>query len=385
MRIAILSPVYLPDVGGAELGAHELAKTLIKKGHEVVVITPRKKLSWPQYEVLDGVKVIRFFCASPIQRGVGWYQWAATYASLGRILRQFRPDVLNMHYIQHTGYAGDYWARRLGIPTVVTLVGYDVYDPSVQLPEHWVNKMRRTLSKQERLVAASSFVKDTLIERFEVDADKIQIIPYGVDTTRFKPGTDGSEIRARYGIGHDEIVAIAVQRLDVRKGLAFLLDAIARLKTESGPAVRFLICGRGPEKERLQEYAKRLDIEDRVIFAGYVADEELPQYYQAADLFVLHSLHEGLGIVVLEAMASGLPPIITDAGGTVDMVVDQEDGLVVPAKAPVPLAAALRRLAEEPDLRRRLAARARASVVERFRWDLIADQYVGVFNAAFRN
>jgi glycosyltransferase involved in cell wall biosynthesis len=149
------------------------------------------------------------------------------------------------------------------------------------------------------------------------------------------------------------------------------------------PGARFLIVGDGPERAMLERHAASAGIAQHVSFVGRKDNRtELPAYYAAADVFAFHTLHEGMGIVLLEALASGCPVVTTAAGGTVDIVRDGDSGLLVPPGDANAFAGAVIRLLRDSTLRAALRARARRTAETEFDWDVVAGRYLDVFEAA---
>src|SRR5439155_9215889 len=150
------------------------------------------------------------------------------------------------------------------------------------------------------------------------------------------------------------------------------------------PDTRFLIVGDGPERRTLERLALARGPEGRVIFAGAVGNTSLAAYYAASDLFLFHTFHEGLGIVLLEAIASGVPVVTTAAGGTVDIVRDGENGAVVPAGDHRALATAAIRLLRDDAARRVMGRNGRELAEREFDWNVVVGRYVDVFARARR-
>ncbi|MBI4769228.1 MAG: glycosyltransferase family 4 protein, partial [Chloroflexi bacterium] len=181
------------------------------------------------------------------------------------------------------------------------------------------------------------------------------VVPFAVDTDRFHPAARPP---------HPELNLLFVGRLRHYKGVDVLLEAMGQI-----PDGRLTIVGGGPEMPRLKSLAVRLGLVERVQFSGEVGDADLPGCYQQADIFVLPSISraESFGIVLLEAMASGLPCVTTEVGtGTSWVVQDGVTGLVVPPSDPAALAGAIRRLAGDAALRARMGAAGRARVEAEF-------------------
>ena len=375
-------PWFLPVDGGAEHGAFELARRLTARGHTVSIVTPQLRAEWPLQESMDGVDVHRYPVATVGRRDRTAAIVAASMRHLGSLWRRLSPDVINQHYLLPTGIAGQWWATRLGIPTVTTLIGMDVYDPDYRPAGIWRFLMRRAIRQASAVTCISTFVRDVVQREYPpAPGVECRLIPYGVDVKRFHQDA-ATEVRRRHGIEDDELLVLAVQRLYPRKGVTTLVDAAA-LVAQQIPNVRFLIVGPGPEREALERHAATLGVAERMAFVGRKDNyRELPAYYAAADVFALHTLHEGLGIVLLEALASGCAVVTTAAGGTLDIVRDGDTGLLVPPGDAQAFAAALIRVLRDPPLKSALRARARCAAETEFDWDVVVGRYLEVFEAA---
>ncbi|ARZ70516.1 glycosyltransferase family 4 protein [Streptomyces sp. HU2014] len=210
----------------------------------------------------------------------------------------------------------------------------------------------------------------------EAAARMVQLPP-GVDEKTFHPGSGGAEVRARLGLT-DRPVVVCVSRLVPRKGQDTLIQAMPRILAAVPDAV-LLIVGGGPYGDDLRKLAEETGVADAVRFTGPVPWEELPAHYGAGDVFAMPCRTrrggldvEGLGIVYLEASATGLPVIAGDSGGAPDAVLDGETGYVVRGGSPADTADRVVTLLGDPELRRRMGERGRSWVEERWRWDLLA-------------
>src|SRR5450631_1197643 len=197
----------------------------------------------------------------------------------------------------------------------------------------------------------------------------------GVDTAAFHPGAGGSAIRDRLGLAGRPVV-VCVSRLVKRKGQDTLIRAWPLVRAAGDPVL--LLVGSGPETGRLRRLARELGVADSVVFTGQVPDGGLPAYYDAGDVFAMPCRTrrrgldvEGLGIVYLEASATGLPVIAGDSGGAPDAVLDGETGYVVPGRDPATVADRVAGLLADPVLARRMGARGRAWVEECWRWESV--------------
>ncbi|MFI9309260.1 glycosyltransferase family 4 protein [Streptomyces triculaminicus] len=212
----------------------------------------------------------------------------------------------------------------------------------------------------------------------EAAARMIQLPP-GVDEKTFHPGSGGDEVRARLGLT-DRPVVVCVSRLVPRKGQDTLIRAMPRILAAEPEAV-LLVVGGGPYEKDLRRLAADTGVAHAVRFTGAVPWEELPAHYGAGDVFAMPCRTrrggldvEGLGIVYLEASATGLPVVAGDSGGAPDAVLDGETGYVVRGGSPEDAADRIVTLLGDAELRRRMGERGREWVEERWRWDLLAER-----------
>ncbi|MFJ8127198.1 glycosyltransferase family 4 protein [Streptomyces hydrogenans] len=210
-------------------------------------------------------------------------------------------------------------------------------------------------------------------------AGRMVQLPPGVDEKTFHPGSGGDEVRARLGLT-DRPVVVCVSRLVPRKGQDTLIRALPRILRRVPDAV-LLIVGGGPYEQDLRRLAVETGVTASVRFTGAVPWSELPAHYGAGDVFAMPCRTrrggldvEGLGIVYLEASATGLPVVAGDSGGAPDAVLDGETGWVVRGESAEDTADRVTTLLLDPELRARMGERGRAWVEEKWRWDLLAER-----------
>ena len=210
-------------------------------------------------------------------------------------------------------------------------------------------------------------------------AERMVQLPPGVDEKTFHPSSGGDAIRARLGLA-DRPVVVCVSRLVPRKGQDTLVLAMPRILAAEPDAV-LLIVGGGPYEKELRKLARETGVADSVRFTGAVPWAELPAHYGAGDVFAMPCRTrrggldvEGLGIVYLEASATGLPVVAGDSGGAPDAVLDGETGWVVRGGVPEEAADRIVVLLGDAELRRRMGERGREWVEEKWRWDLLAEE-----------
>ncbi|MQS11890.1 glycosyltransferase family 4 protein [Streptomyces kaniharaensis] len=219
----------------------------------------------------------------------------------------------------------------------------------------------------------------------EAAARMVQLPP-GVDETTFNPGSGGGEVRRRLGLA-DRPVVVCVSRLVPRKGQDTLIEAMPQILADVPDAV-LLIVGGGPYRADLEKLADARGVRSAVRFTGSVPWEELPAHYGAGDVFAMPCRTrrggldvEGLGIVYLEASATGLPVVAGDSGGAPDAVLEGETGYVVPGGSATAAAERIVRLLRDEELRRRMGEAGRRWVERSWRWDLLAGRLTSLLAA----
>ncbi|MGH7204743.1 MAG: glycosyltransferase family 4 protein [Nitrospiraceae bacterium] len=378
MRILVLTPTFLPVVGGAELVLFEVYRRLALR-HEVCLVTPvlapallRDQAS-QEYDDAVPFPVERYhdrlsFMMIPGHR---WSGGAIPPFSLSAIaavraaVRRFHPDVLNVHYLMPTGLAGVVADRWLGLPTVVTMNGRDVPGPGV--PVLWRWWQRAILALVTDVTYGSHYCQTALYSGARARG---QIVYNGVEIP--PPLGDGHSVRRALGIPAEEPLIFALQRLGTEKRVDVLLHALRRCREQTSAGM-LMIGGKGPEEGRLRSLADELGIQKQVRFVGYIPKEQLSSYFLACDLFAFHSTFETFGVVVAQAMSYGRAVVTVRNTALPEVLGD--GGLLVKTGDWQGFGDALARLVEDEALRRRLGEAGRTRAEALFNWDRIAEQY----------
>jgi phosphatidylinositol alpha-1,6-mannosyltransferase len=236
--------------------------------------------------------------------------------------------------------------------------------------------LRRIGGSCDAVTYLGPYFRDRLAPALGRSTRLVRLAP-GVDVETFRPDLDGTELRARYGLIGRPIV-LCVSRLVPRKGQDTLIRALPRVRAEIADAALLLV-GTGPYRTRLAALAADLGVGEAVVFAGGVPHAELPRHYAVGDVFAMPCRTrrggldvEGLGIVYLEASASGLPVVVGASGGAPDAVQDGETGFVVDGRDEAAVAQRLVRLLRDESLRRRMGRAGRSWVERDWRWDSAA-------------
>lgn len=295
------------------------------------------------YEVMDGIPVYRpRYVSVPgiMKRLDGRLMAAGAWPVVRRIQQDFRPTLVDAHFLYPDGYAATLLAKRLSVPVTITIRGSK---------DEWLIGtsrepfLRKALERATKLFAVSEALKRDVAVRLGQPAAKVAVIGNGVDLARFSR-VDRSEARARLGIDAAARVVIGVGALNERKGFHRVIPLLPALRV-TVPNLLYLIVGGGTTQAdlrgSLEKLAKEHGVEDIVRFCGPQPQDKLKWYFGASDVFALATAHEGWANVFLEAMACGLPVITTDVGGNAEVVRGPEYGTLVPYWDPVGFSAAL--------------------------------------------
>lgn len=342
-RLCIVTHTFLPHVGGIERVVYEQSKRLMRLGYDVTVLTSRMRT--PKSYVVGGIKV---HCYDSLNAAFGL---GIPYPIPN--INNFEPffqcvkqsDLIHVH--GHP-YLSSLYAAKLakfsGKPVVLTQHNtFIAYGGSVWDHIEWWNDAtvgKQVLKSSDRIIVVSNATKNYVLS-LGADSSKTTVIHNGVDINRFKPSNQMRTIvRRKLGISDDAIVALTVRRLVYKNGIDTLIDS-ARITLRQNPRIVFLVVGTGPDREAVQMQIQQLGISDRFRLTGFVSDADLPAYYNAADLFVLPSKSgEGLPLVALEAISTGLPVIATNVGGISEVMVEG-GGKLVSAGRPEEMAKAI--------------------------------------------
>ncbi|HEX2031542.1 MAG TPA: glycosyltransferase family 4 protein [Actinomycetota bacterium] len=365
MKVLLVCPYAWDAPGGVQVHVRELGARLRERGHEVRALGPALGTAGE-----DGTDVVGRAIRVPYQGTVAPICFSAgSFARIRRAITELRPDVVHVHE-PLVPSASMLAVLAGGRPAVATFHAHAERSRLLDVAAPLVRPVWRRLDARIAVSrAAASFVGSRL-------GDRIAVIPNGVDVERFATGSAAEDLPAGRRI-------LWVGRLDRQKGFPVAVRAFAELAARE-PDLWLVVGGEGRDRSALD--ALSADVRERVVMLGAVSRDRLPAYHAGADVFVSPALgQESFGLVLVEAMAAGVPVVATDIAGYREVVRDGVDGLLVPPGDHAALASAVRRVLSEPALAGslRVAGRARAAsydwgaVVER-----IEEVYRGVARAA---
>ena len=383
--------IFEDHPGGSRVVARELAQGLLKRGHAVTFLV-RAKEGRPDSETVEnGTKVIRYGVPSG---GFRAYVTAGRNAC-ERLLRSERFDIAHTHFAYSA--VGPLQVLPKTVPHVRSFYGpwhdegYVEDKQNGQGPRAYAARqahyfLRRRIEQQNlrrsRTVIVLSDHSQREVLGLKFPEGRIVKIPGGADTARFVPAPHGkAAARAALGLPQDGPLLLSIRRLAPRMGLDNLIRALPAVR-QAVPAVRLLIGGKGPEHARLQRLIQDLGLDNCVQLLGFLPDDQLAAYYQAADLFVLPTLAlEGFGLVTTEALACGTPVLGTPVGATPELLAPLDPRLIAGSADPAGLAQSITAFLSE-DWRHSLTpSRLRAYILDHYTWDRTTAQTEQVYSA----
>lgn len=359
----------------------DISEEIASKGHRITVVTSRYE-SLPEHEETNGVTIIRLPVVMRGKKDVASLPSMISYVPLciwkaASLLRRERFDIINTHFAIPSGPAGQYISDKYGIANVLTIHGGDIFDPSKSLSPHDTVGLRQTVRKMlkmaDRVVAASSDTKSNAEKYYGVDR-KIDIVPLGI-----RPSAYSAKGREDLGLPGDKRVFSTIGRLVKRKNIEDLLHIVKEIQI-STPSV-LLIMGDGPEKEFIEGRIRDLRLNGAVRLLGRVSEEQKYEYLNASDAYLSTAIHEGFGIVFLEAMECGLPVICYDRGGQRDFLKNAKTGYLVELGNKAEFVSRLNDLLKSPSLRAEIRSHNKEYVKE-FHIGHVAEKYLSIFREA---
>jgi len=401
MHLLFVSDVSIARViGGAERVLYEQCTRLVRKGHEVHVLTRRLPSHETDSETVAGVREWRY--------AVNWTSsppFFTTTLRNGRrlfegIQKEVSFEILNFHQ-PFSAYAVLRSRDSLKMPIIYTChsLAFEEFRSRNRMPSNPLGRViygvnlqvrkfieRKALVASDRFVVLSRFTAEKLEEVYGVPVSRSRIIPGGADLEKFRPPWGGAErmaIRRRLTLPEHKVILFTVRNLVPRMGLDQLLYAMKKVAGVH-PEVLLVIGGSGPLRNSLVALVKDLGLSNHVLFAGFIPEELLPDYYRMADLFVLPTVElEGFGLITPEALASGLPVVGTPVGGTSEILGRFDESFLFRDASAKSMAekisekiAAFR---ENPALREEIAARCRVFAEQYYSWERNVEELEGVF------
>jgi glycosyltransferase involved in cell wall biosynthesis len=389
MKIGVITSVY-PEFKGDPHGifVHRLMREISKNGHDVYIIAPYS--GGETDYILEGVNVEKFNYFYPkrfqklcgrsgmidnVKEGIFVKFQLLTFLLFNIIYscsKLNRMDIVHVHWPIPNGLGALFLKYIYKIPYINTIYGEEIY---LSKRYHTMSIIKLFVNNSSKTIMISNGTLKASINE-GLKKENLEIIPFGVDTAFFRPiNTEKNE---------NIFQILSIGYLIERKGFDYLIKAVKEV-SKSHSNVRLKIVGSGPLETQIKNLIKEQQLESKIQILSNVTDEKLLETYNSSDLFVLPSIvdsqgnTEGLGVVLLEAMACKLPVIASNIGGIPDIVHDNITGRLVQQKDILGLSNAITELIEDENLRKRLAFNGYEMVKGHFSWKQIAKEYIEIY------
>lgn len=388
MKIVISTDIYYPMINGVAVFSRNLATGLKKRGHQVMVLAPsitgkfgvekdeeggftvvrqksRRMYLYPDQieKVPDGKKVLGVKVPQLVYKN-GLHVSYNPYSDIKRVLDEFKPDIIHNQTPGPLALAVFRYAKKRDIPIVSTDHAYpDNLTQQVKLPElakkpinkamnaYFLSFLRRS---EYATMPTEQAITDLLPKNRRFFKVPVVAISNGIDLSRFAKGRANSEIYDKYNIPKKAPIVLYVGRVDPEKSLDVLMYAFVDV-LQKVPDAHLVIVGDGTARRKLEEIAEEEEISSHVHFTGRVVGDDLPQIYRTATVFAITSKTETQSIVVMEAMASGLPVVAIRAGAVPELVKHGKNGYIYEPDDKDSVARGIIRILSDQDLREKLS------------------------------
>jgi L-malate glycosyltransferase len=352
MRVVLFSP-------GKSSHTHKWAMYYKEHGIDVTVITFKDHYSEENAKEVKTLVLPKFL--------PGKLSYLPAVLALKKLLAKIKPDILHAHFISSYGFVG---ALANYHPFFVSVWGTDIYKfPAKSMLNRRIVEF--TLGKADVICSTS---RSMASETAKYTNKKIEVTPFGVNISLFSPKDGGNEEKLVIGIA---------KGLDDIYGFRDLFKAFAILKTKFDN-LELHIIGDGPMREEYEALCRTLQIESAVKFIGRIPNIKVPIYMNCMDIVALPSYEDSFGVTAVEAMACGIPVVVSDVDGLREVVLENETGLVVPQGNPEELAAAIEKLLKDKDLRLEMGKKGVEHVLQNYDWNDNAAYMVKLYESCIK-
>lgn len=320
----------MPGISGVITVIENYRKELERQGHQVYIFAPE----YPNHQEKNP-RVFRF--KSVDTRSKIAYPLPIIFSPrIGNIVKKLKLDIIHTQQFFVCGQLAWYYAKKFNIPLISSHhtryeLYADIYLSIFALPKEISRPLARLLcaffaDTCDLVIVPTKDVKKLLLK--DKVKKPIEVLPSGIELEKFH-NKNPQLLRKKYNVNKDDILLMTASRLCPEKNIYFLLKTFKQIASYHSN-VRFMIVGEGISKKLLENQSNRLDIKHKIIFTGEVPYEKMPDYYSIADIFVFSSLTETQGLIIIEAMATGLPVVAINANGVKDMIVNGNNGFLTP-------------------------------------------------------
>lgn len=379
MRIAFFTNCYKPLINGVVSSIVSLKDAYKKKGHQLYIFTPRVE----GYIEEEEENVFRYHSVN-LTTKVNYPIAIPMSIKASEVIKQFNPDIIHMHHPFVLSMPAIMYAERLKIPKILTIhTQYERYAHYVSpIPRIVTNEAIRriifNLADKVDVITTPSQSMKMLINLYKIKKE-IVVVPNAINLSEFqKQDKEKIQIlKKQLGLNKTDVVMVYVGRISYEKNVDKIINAMGLTYKKGIRNMKLLLVGDGPAKKQLQHQIESLGIEKLVTMVGSINSDLVKYYYQLSDLFLFASTSETFGMVIVEALASGIPVLAVKGPGIVDIITDGFDGILVEDDI-FQFAQGLEQLIIDEGLRRRLAKGA-LKTAQLYSADTVSEQMLSLY------
>ena len=385
LKVGMVTGIYPPLIGGPAQQVSVMSKKLCEEGFHVSVITPQVR-NTPEYEKKDGVEIYRVIASTPVRSLKLLSKVASITTSLLDLIKHKKINLLHAHTIPVGGIPSFVSKALTNMPFILkypadwiweTLSKSIEINPRIPVEELWFSsikanllaKMQRILFQNCNAAIATTLFQKKVLEKMKIPSKMIHVIPNAVDPAEFHPTINCGTLKRTLQLENNKIVLTA-RRLEIYKGVKYLIMAAPEI-LKNNPDTKFLIIGEGSEEVHLKKIARRLKVDDKILFLGRISHKILPKYIALADVVVLPSLYEPFGILAIEALAMEKPVVASNVGGISEIVNHMKNGILVRPMDQESLAKGVITFLTDRELADKFGKHGRGMVLRNFSWQQV--------------
>lgn len=359
--------LFLSD--GSSIHTKRWVNSLAEKGARIYLFSlkPVNKDDYPDHDFT--------FTDFDLQKRAGGFSklgYLKVLPELKKVIREFKPDIMHAHFATSYGLLG---ALSGFHPFVLSVWGSDVFDFPKKSSLHR-KVLEYNLKKADKILSTSNVME---VETKNYTDKEIEVTPFGINTELFKP--ENADRTASTPFSESDIVVGTIKLLEDKYGINYLIEAFSMVaKKHPELPLRLLIVGDGSERKNLEALTEKLEIKDKVYFAGMADYSKVPYFNNILDVYAALSNYESFGVAVIEAQSCGKPVVVSDAGGLPEVVEDGVTGFVVERKNAAAAAEKIEKLVLDSELRKSIGNAGRERVLKLYDWNENVSQMMKIYN-----
>lgn len=382
---------YTHTTGGMEIHIKTISESLVKKGHQVFIITTRHPKGIEKDEI-NGV--VFFYLNNTIPGKYSFSWWRESKKKFIELHNQEKIDIIHSQGVGAYSLLKKKLHQKYNIAAVVSMHGTAIDEMKTKFRVKLT--LRNILSflnclygylfleplifkRVSGIIATSNEQKKILKKFYHLDEDMLHVVYNGIDTDLFMPGVEVSSLRKKYNLEPNEKVILSLARIKEEKGIQITISALPEV-LKRFPQTKLIVVGEGEYKSTLQKLTKKLGLEKNVIFETFVPYEELPKYFNIADIFINSTIREnGYDLTLAQAMSCSTVVISSNVGSVPTIIKDSENGLLIPKGNLDRLSQAIIRIWQDANLKKKIEEGGRKTVVKEFSLESMAEGTIKVY------